>query len=188
MGLSKPSEIEFRTYGLYSGVAKQLNIPAGDVDAIYSWYLKNTLADMTKKDTKQVFLKNLGMFKLKPKEATYSLGRAVYGLTDSLNNYFTRGTQEQFKQGHISLYYLKTRAVKITEGIKTLRIRLNDLKQSGLINELSLVNYLTRLDQIENQLNQLYESIQRIPELEQKRTTERGQDITWTDEQSSSPF
>ena len=39
-------EVEYRSYGLYSDVAKQSGYTTAQIDTVYSWYLNKTFADL----------------------------------------------------------------------------------------------------------------------------------------------
>jgi hypothetical protein len=185
MGLSAPNEIEFRVYGFYSSVAKELKTTVGNVDAVYSWYTSKSLEQIEDQPSLQVFLKNLGMFKINLTEGTKGLGRCVFGLEESLSRYFDE-IESKFEKP--SAAYLVYRCNQLLEAMKSFKGRIERLKTDGDINEAVYANRMARLEHIDKKLTELYESIQRIPELEQKRVPECGQNFAWDDEQDCEPF
>lgn len=185
MALKSPSELEFRVYGFYTSVAKELKTTASNVDTVYTWYLNKSLQQIEEEPSLQVFFKNLGMLKTNLTEGTRGLGRYTYGLEESLARYFNE-LESKFEKP--SAGYLVYRCNQLMEAMKSFVERIERLRAEGDINESVYINRLARLEHINKKLNELYESIQRIPELEQKRSSERGQDFTWTDEQGSRPF
>lgn len=185
MGIASPSEIEFRVYGFYSSVAKELKTTVNNVDAVYTWYLAKSLEQIENEPTVQVFLKNLGMFKMNLTEGTRGLSRSAYGLQESISRYFDEIENKYEKP---SAGYLVYRCNQLLTAMQSFKQRIERLRTEGDINESVYANRMARLEHIDKKLTELYESIQRIPELEQKRVSERGQDFVWDDEQGSEPF
>ena len=64
LSLKNQKEIEYRSYGLYSEVAKESGHTINDIEKVYNWYLNKTLEAMILKPTLKVYLKNLGRFEL----------------------------------------------------------------------------------------------------------------------------
>jgi hypothetical protein len=185
MGIASPSEIEFRVYGFYSSVAKELKTTINSVDTVYTWYLGKSLEQIEDGPSVQVFFKNLGMLKMNLTEGTKGLGRCVFGLEESLARYFN---EIESKYEKPSAGYLAYRCNQLLAAMKSFKQRIERLRTEGDINEAVYANRLARLEHIDKKLTELYESIQRIPELEQKRVAECGQDFAWDDEQGSEPF
>jgi hypothetical protein len=185
MAITAPSEIEFRVYGFYSSVAKELKTTVNNVDAVYTWYLGKSLQQIEEEPSLQVFFKNLGMLKINLTEGTKGLGRCVFGLEESLARYFDE-LENKFEKPTAA--YLVYRCNQLMTAMKSFKERIERMRVEGDINEAVYANRLARLEHIDKKLTELYESIQRIPELEQKRVPECGQDFAWDDEQGSEPF
>ena len=176
-------EVEYRSYGLYSDVAKQSGYTTGQIDTVYSWYLNKTFADLVEKPTCQIFLKGLGMLQIHLSSAVNNLSRSAYGLEQSLQQY-----DSGMSKDYMSFSYLNERVTAFMSASSSLKERANIMLEKEIINETLYQNKMTRIESIDLKLNQLYESIQRIPELEQKRTAECGQSPTWGNQQDSSPI
>jgi hypothetical protein len=89
---------------------------------------------------------------------------------------------------YMSFSYLNERVTAFMAASSSLKERANIMLEKEIINETLYQNKMTRIESIDLKLNQLYESIQRIPELEQKRTAECGQGPTWGNQQDCSPI
>lgn len=171
-------EVEFKSYGLYSEVARQVDCTAADVDTIYSWYIGKTLDQMNNEPSVKVFFKGLGTIKL-----DFARGlRYFQGYISSLDQQVTFYLDKN-RPSYLRLSFLLARHKGLSETITSTKQRLEKYKDMGAIKEAGYMNKLTRLDQLQNRLNLIYESIQRIPEFEQKRTAECGQSASWSDEQ-----
>ncbi len=59
-------KIELKVFGLYSLAAKELKCTSAEVDEVYSWYIDEILKTLMKNETKQVYLKGLGMLRANP--------------------------------------------------------------------------------------------------------------------------
>lgn len=176
-------EVEFKSYGLYSEVARQVDCTAADVDTIYSWYMNTTLDQMNNEDSVKVFLRGLGTIKIDFGRGLRFLKGYITGLDKQVTWYLDKN-----RPSYLRLSFLIARQKSLSETITSMKIRLDKYKEVGAIKEAGYMNKLTRLDQLQNQLNLIYESIQRIPEFEQKRTAECGQSAPWSNEQSSQPI
>ena len=176
-------ELEYKSYGLYSEVARKIGCSLDDVDAVYSWYLNTTLNDMLTGDNVQVFLKGLGTIKI-------DFGRGLIYLKGYLNQLNNRvhAYIEDNRPSYLKLSFLLNRHRMLKETIESMKKRIVKYKEIGAIKEAGYMNKLTRLEQLENQLQIIYESIQRIPEYEQKRTAECRQGAPRSNEQSSELF
>lgn len=64
--MKKDQLIELKVFGLYSLAAKELDCLIGEVDEVYSWYIDEIVESLKKVETKQVYLKGLGMFRSNP--------------------------------------------------------------------------------------------------------------------------
>lgn len=177
------NEIKFNTHGFFSAVARKAGYTASDVNTVYTWYLNQSLEQVQKNPACKVALKGLGSLKFSPGLSIRNLTGFITGLENSVNGFL-----DVESESRTSYSYLVSRHKDLLAALHSFRERLLRLKEAGFVNETYYINKITRSEQLENQLNQIYESIQRIPEYQQKRTTERGQDFTWTDEQGSRPF
>jgi hypothetical protein len=176
-------EVEYRSYGLYSDVAKQTGYTATQVDAVYSWYLNKTMSDLVDKPTCQIFLKGLGMLQISLPTAVNTLNKTTLGVKKTLEDYLN-GTSKEY----VSVSFLDRRVSNLLSASASLKQRATSLKSRDIINDTLYINKITRIESIESTLKQLYESIQRIPEYEQKRTPECRQSTSWSDEQDSEPI
>jgi hypothetical protein len=175
-------EIKYKVDGLFSTVAKKTNYNAADVSTVYSWYVENVVNELHTKPVCQVYLKNFGVLKYNAIIGLKNLTGQVYGLEGTLNA-FLNG--EKLK---VRYSYLVKRHKELSDALGPFEERLEKLTKLGIYKETYYLNKIAGLERLKKHLNQLYESIQRIPEDQQKRTAERGQDLVWTDEQSSRPF
>ena len=174
------SDFEYKSYGLYSEVARMIGCSSEDVDAVYSWYVNNNLNEMIHSDKVQVFLKGIGTIKI-------DFGRGLIylkGYITALNAY-TNFYTENKRPSYLRLSYLEKRAQLLQATIESMKRRIVKFREIGAIKEAGFMNKLTRLEQLENQLKTIYESIQRIPEYQQKRTAECGQGSSRSNQQSS---
>jgi hypothetical protein len=170
LSLKKTQEIEYRSYGLYSEVAKDTGYTISDIEAVYSWYLNRTLEDMISGPTLKVYLKNLGRFELDFGAALRYMRGHVTGLEEAYLDYMDGNDR-----GWITAAYFQKRYSQLEKALKSLRVRLDKIKEVDGIRELVYVNKEAKLSHIEKHLKKLYEPIQRIPEHELKRSPELGQ-------------
>jgi len=175
--------LEYKSYGLYSEVARKIGCSLDHVDVVYSWYLHTTLNEMLAGDNVQVYLKGLGTIKI-------DFGRGLIYLKGYLNQLENRvgAYIENNRPSYLKLSFLITRHRMLKETIESMKRRIVKFKEIGAIKEAGYMNKLTRLEQLENRLETIYESIQRIPEYEQKRTAECRQSASRSDEQGSELF
>ena len=181
--LERNKDFEFKSFALYSEVAQSVGCTANQVDAVYSWYMNSTLDKILKEDNVQVFLKGLGTIKIDFGRGLIYLKGYLTTLSKHVNWYL-----EKDRASYLRLSYLESRHKILRDTIETMKRRIVKYKEIGAIKEAGFMNKLTRLEQLENQLNTIYESIQRIPEYEQKRAAECGQSASRSDEQSSEYF
>lgn len=174
------SNFEYKSYGLYSEVARTLGCSSSDVEAVYSWYINTTLNEMLYSDKVQVFLKGIGTIKIDFGRGLIYLKGYLTLLNNQVNFYI-----ENKRPSYLRLSFLEKRHKVLKETIESMKRRIVRYREIGAIKEAGYMNKLTRLEQLENQLNIIYESIQRIPEYEQKRTAECRQSPSRSDEQSS---
>lgn len=177
------NEIKFNIHGFFSSVARKMGYSVSDVNTVYTWYINKSLEEAQDTPACKVRLDGLGTMKFSPGLSIRNLTGFIIGLEKSVNDFLDPELESK-----VSYTYLVSRQQNLLDSLYSFRERLIKMKEMGFINDVYYINKLTRSEQLENQLNQIYESIQRIPEYQQKRTSERGQDFTWTDEQGSRPF
>jgi hypothetical protein len=183
MSLYPKREIKFKSHGLFSGIARKTGYTVTQINQVYTWYINEVLEQLGSTPACQVYLKGLGLLKFDAGLSIRNLAGFINGLQVSVSEFI-----DDSQPPRVTYSYLVNRHKLLVDAIYSFRERLAKLKSLGNINETYYINKLTRSEKLENQLNQIYESIQRIPEYQQKRTTERGQDFVWTDEQGSKPF
>jgi hypothetical protein len=171
-------EVEFKSYGLYSEVARQVDCTAADVDTIYSWYMAKTLDQLNNEHSIQALVKGLGHIKIDFNRGLRFFKGYITGLETQVIWYLDKN-----RPSYLRLSFLIARHKALSETVTSMKIRLEKYWEMGAIKEAGYMNKLTRLDYMQNRLNIIYESIQRIPEFEQKRTAECGQSASWSDEQ-----
>lgn len=172
------TETEYKCYGLYSYVAEHLGCSISDVDCVYSWYLDNNLKNVIEGDALQVMLRDLGTLKINLNKALAYLQGYVTSLEGRVNIYYEKNAENP------SRYTFKTLAKRYTElnyTAQSLRTRIQKMYEKKLINETGYINKITRLEKINKQLSNAYESIQRIPEYEHQRTAECRQGVGGND-------
>ena len=180
LSLKNQKEIEYRSYGLYSEVAKESGHTINDIETVYNWYLNKTLEDMILKPTLKVYLKNLGRFELDFGAALRYMRGHVTGLEDAYED-FIGGND----RGWLTTPYFYSRYSFLEKALDSLRIRLTKIKKADAIRDLVYVNKEAKLSHIENHLKRLYEPIQRIPEHELKRSPEHRQSDGGDNDESS---
>jgi len=178
--VKKKKDIEYRSYGLYSEVAKDTDYTINQVETVYSWYLNKTIEDMIAGNSLKVYLKNLGRFEVDFGYGLRYMRGHVTGLTEALDDYL-KGND----RGWITPAWFVSRYEFLNNALVSLRYRLDKIKSQNGMRDLVYVNKEAKLTHIENNLKKLYEPIQRIPEHELKRTPEHRQG-TGGDEYESS--
>jgi hypothetical protein len=177
------NEIKFNTHGFFSSVARKTGYSVSDVNTVYTWYINKSLEGAQNTPACKVKLAGLGSMKFSPGLSIRNLTGFITGLETAVNEFL-----DPEQEPKVAYSIIVTRHKVLLNALYSFRERITKLKDTGFVNETYYINKMTRSEQLENQLNQIYESIQRIPEYQQKRTSERGQDFTWTDEQGSKPF
>jgi hypothetical protein len=181
--LRHSNEIKFNTHGFFSSVSRKTGYSIADINTIYTWYINKSLEEAQTTPACKVELRGLGSMKFSPGLSIRNLTGFIMGLEKSVNEFLDPELNPR-----VPYSYLVARQKILLSSLYSFRERLTKMKDTGFVNETYHINKMTRSEQLETQLNQIYESIQRIPEYQQKRTSERGQDFTWTDEQGSRPF
>jgi len=168
--LKNQQELEYRSYGLYSEVAKESGYTINQIEAVYNWYLNKTLDDMILKPTLKVYLKNLGRFELDFGAALRYMRGHVTGLEEAYQDYINGNDR-----GWLTPSYFYARYNFLEKALTSLRERLSKIKKADAIRDLVYTNKEAKLSHIEKHLKRLYEPIQRIPEHELKRSPESRQ-------------
>jgi len=181
--MTKIKEIEFKCYGFYSTVAKELGCNASDVDTVYSWYLDNTVKQLTEDPALQVMLRGIGTLKINLKKALSYLKGYTLTLEELVDYYYNDGAN---KRTDVKARFLNKRCLSLINMASTLKSRIERMREADLITETNYLNKITIVEKFQNQLDNLYESIQRIPEYELKRSPQRRQGAEWSDDESSS--
>jgi hypothetical protein len=181
--MRKQSEVEYRCYGLYSEVSKATGYTSEQIDTVYSWYINKTIASAIEKPSCQIYFKNLGMLQLNLSTALNTLNKNTFSLEESLEEYLDGNRKE-----YVTESFLNKRVKGLIRATNSLKERVNFVREKEVINETRYMNVTTRIEKVESKLNQLYESIQRIPEYEQKRTAECRQSASRSNEQNSELF
>lgn len=162
MPLTNQQEIEFKVYGFYSQVAKQLDTTIDAVDTVYSWYTDNIIKELETSSARKVFLQKLGILKFDIVRGTEGLGRAVFTLNKSYEKHLL-GTPTK-NSDRVSKSYLVSRYEETIEGIAAFRERLRLHLESESITLKRFELAEKRLQKIETDLEKLYEKIKRIPD------------------------
>ena len=171
--MRKDLQIELKVFGLYSTVARELECKSADVDEVYSWYIAEIVDSLKKTETKQVYLKGLGMFRANPACIPNIL-------------YYNIVRYREMAQFMVKFpkYHTKTRArfmndiydnyKKLYEqGLEKIEILLKE----PIFDKPMYYKQRQRLiDFQQTRLDQLYESICRLHELAETGSKERGQD------------
>jgi len=174
-------ETEFKCYGLYSSVAKELDCTNADVDTVYSWYLDQLIKETTEEEVLQVMLRGLGTIKINLKKGISFL----QGYTISLQKITGYYQEHPEKKTEVKAKALNARCIQLLTTADSLKARVSKMKDLDLINETGYINKITIIDKIKNQLDNLYESIQRIPGPEYQGPEERRQSPKWAEDQSN---
>ena len=181
---NRSKETEFKCYGLYSSVAKDLDCTSADVDIVYSWYLDQVIKTTTEEEVLQVMLRGLGTIKINLKKGISFL----QGYTISLQKITGYYQEHPEKKTEVKAKALNARCLQLLATADSLKARVSKMKDLDLINETGYINKTTIIDKIKNQLDNLYESIQRIPGPEYQGSEKRRQSPEWTEDQSNRPI
>ena len=158
-------EVEFKSYGLYSDVAKKTKYTVDQVSTVYDWYLRQSLKEVKFEDTLQADFKNLGKFRFNPKKGLNYLGKYCNDIENSIkyyNKYVGENTEERVRKVDRA-YIVMTRRYEILKPtLDTFIKRLDKFYLEGGIKEDQYEFHKERFLKLENKTNNLYESIQRI--------------------------
>jgi hypothetical protein len=171
--MRKDLQIELKVFGLYSTAAKELGCTSAEVDEVYSWYIGEIVGALKKTETKQIYLRGLGMFRANPA----CIPNILY------YNIVRHRDMAEFMV-KFPKYHTKTRAgfmLEIYNSYKKLYEqgleKMEILLKEPIFDKPMYYKQRQRLiDFQQNRLDQLYESICRLHELAEAGSKERGQD------------
>lgn len=166
----KHKEIEYRSYGLYSEVAKEMKCTVDQVATVYDWYLNHVLSDVNTKDTVQVHLKGLGKFRFHPGNGMRYLQGYVQQIEKDL--YHIEKYNAAINERYIRKNYVKQRYAKLSEAVRSYEVRLEKVYAANLISDAMYQKQFTKLTNLKQKLTDLYEPLQRICKYESTGTQE----------------
>lgn len=184
------TKIEFKSYGLYSEVAKQLkadpkqsNISIDQIDAIYSWYIKNIVKGLSSNDALQANLKGLGKIKFHFKKGSSRLKHNQGKLIKLVDYYYEVVKKESLAETEEEKQHLSTRIKYIYLILKKQYPILNDLGEEylrrlekyymkGSMTEKNYLFFQDRYETFTKNQSELYESIQRVFRAYEERSKE----------------
>lgn len=173
------TKVEFKSYGLYSEVAKQLkeeksemSITIEQIDTIYSWYIKNVIKLLSTDYSLQANLKGLGKIKFHDKKGVSRLNYYQKRIISLLDYYekvldrFNKADEEDRPHLHNKLRIISILANKkfnILEKLGDEYInRLEKYYLKGSISERNYHYFKDRYITFKENQSKLYEPIQRI--------------------------
>lgn len=159
-------EIEYRSYGLYSEVAKDTGYTVDQVSTIYDWYLKKTFDDINNQDTIQVNLSGLGKMKFHPGNGM----RYLQGYVEQFNSDLAHISKKAINEGFIHKTYVKKKYEKVSKAVASYEKRLYKAYEQGGIHDHVFNKQLPKLETLKQKLTDLYEPIQRICNYESEGT------------------
>lgn len=173
------TKVEFKSYGLYSEVAKQLKeeksemTPTIDqIDAIYSWYIKNIIKSLSSDYALQANLKGLGKIKFHDKKGASRL-KYYQNRIISLLDYYTKvlGKYDNASEEDKPYLFNKLRIMSILANKKYTMLeklgneyinRLEKYYSKGSISERNYHYFKDRYITFKENQSKIYEPIQRI--------------------------
>jgi hypothetical protein len=173
------TKVEFKSYGLYSEVAKQLKeenhkttMTIDQIDAVYSWYIKNIIKGLVSDYSLQANLKGLGKIKFHDKKGVSRLNYYQKRIISLLDYYekvldrFNKAPEEDRPHLHNKLRIMSILANKkynILESLGNEYInRLEKYYSKGSISERNYHYFKDRYIKFKENQSELYEPIQRI--------------------------
>ena len=186
--LNNRRQLEFKSYGLYSTVAKDTVYTIDQIETVYSWYIKNTVKALLNGDSVRANLVNLGKIKFHPKKGMIRLKNQqdkvldIMGYYNKTNTLLEKETNQEDREQHISklgrIYLLlKNRLSKLELTTESYKIRLDKVKHEGAISDEQYDFQKNRYDIFLNKQTQIYEPIQRIFTTHEERYPEFRQSI-----------
>ena len=186
--LNNRRQLEFKSYGLYSTVAKDTVYTIDQIETVYSWYIKNTVKALLNGDSVQANLVNLGKIKFHPKKGMIRLKNQqdkvldIMGYYNKTNTLLEKETNPEDREQHISklgrIYLLlKNRLSKLELTTESYKIRLDKVKHEGAISDEQYDFQKNRYDIFLKKQTQIYEPIQRIFTTHEERYPEFRQSI-----------
>jgi len=164
----KFKELEYRSYGLYSEVAKDTGYSVDQVSTVYDWYLRKTFEDITTEDTTQVHLKGLGKMKFHPGNGM----RYLQGYVEQLNSDIYHVGKKASNEGFIYKNYIKKKYEKLRGVIESYERRFIKAYELGGIHNHVYEKQTKKLEILKQKFTDLYEPIQRVCNYEPERTQE----------------
>lgn len=161
-------EIEYRSYGLYSEVAKDTGYSVDQVSTVYDWYLKKTFEDINTKDTVQVNLKGLGKMKFHPGNGM----RYLQGYVEQFNKDLVHIGKKSANEGFIYKTYIKKKYDKIGAVIESYERRFLKAYEAGGIHDHVYNKQSEKLKVLKQKFTDLYEPVQRVCRYESEGTQE----------------
>ena len=166
----KFKELEYRSYGLYSDVAKDTGYTVDQVSTVYDWYLKKTFEDIINKDTVQVNLKGLGKMKFHPGNGM----RYLQGYVEQVYSDLTHLEKKPKNEGFIYKSYVKKKYEKLENAVSSYERRFNKVRELGGMHDYVFNKQTEKLKTLTEKIANLYEPVQRICTIESERTEELG--------------
>lgn len=166
----RDKEIEFKSYGLYSDVAKSTDYTVDQISTVYDWYLKKTLKKIVNEDTVQADFKNLGKFKLNPKKGINYLNKYYKKIIDAIQYYEDyKDNPERDTKVYYAYLVIQNRYSTLQPSVLSFNTRLDKLLADGGISKEQYDFHKKRTLDLIEKVNQLYEPIQRISESRKER-------------------
>jgi len=186
---SRELYIEFKVYGFYTEVAKDLKCTSDQVSAIYDWILNKTLTEFKQKDDAiQMEIKGLGKLHFDPKKGYIHLNKnIIYKMVrsiDIINSvlFDEKGNLKELTIQEAGRNFIHVKATvnkhkKLTEAVRIYKIKLDRFYIEGNLIERQYHYLKNRLEKTLEQHSKNYESIQRILETYPERFQEFRQDF-----------
>lgn len=157
-------ELEYRSYGLYSDVAKDTGYTVDQVSTIYDWYLKKTFDDIINKDTVQVNLKGLGKMKFHPGNGM----RYLQGYVEQIGEDLKHLAKKDVNEGYIYKSYVKKKYEKLLKTVESYERRFQKVREAGAMHDHVYNKQIVKLQTLKEKIANLYEPVQRICTIESK--------------------
>lgn len=181
--------VEFKVYGFYTEVAKELNCTSDQVSTVYDWILNKTLTEFKQKeDSIQIEIKGLGKLHFDPKKGYIYLKKLVlYKMGRSIKYFHSivfdeEGNLNEVDVNNLGRHFIFTRAIlrrhkRLDEYIRLYQIKLDRFYLEGNLVENQYQYFKKNLITLINQQQSNYESIQRILEANPERFEELRQNF-----------
>ena len=176
----KKRQIEFKSYGLYSEVAKSSEYTVDQVQTVYDWYIKNTIKEITSGEKLQAYLPNLGKLKFHAKKGMSRLIIQQRKVTEIIGHYNRNAAlevqdtskDESFGRTKLEriIALLLNRYDKVELTRKAYINLLEKINMQGAISEDQYQFQKNRFKKFSEKQTEIYESIQRVLGDYQERT------------------